>query len=322
MPSRTIFAVDGTPIPPAFIFTIAAFVQPAVGASVDVNTEDTEGMNVGQSVYVAGGGYYRITARTANTLSLLNLSTTNTAPGATIATDAKITAAGDTGSPGQGSYTLVTADFVMPVVPEGPPLGGLSVAVASSAGYAAGQTIYIPGAGYFSVYSVPDSTHVSINNLGYPGNAAPGGTITSGGTMTIVGARGATGAAGPAAWKPSVPILLGAAGVGRYMGSALKAAWTLPANSIQVIPDDAFTGSDTDNYTITAGYYPGDGTSVTLVTFTTDVAFGDFVEGTAKALSNASTTVPANAVLWGRASKTGTPAAGPNLSIVLGGAAA
>lgn len=74
--------------------------------------------------------------------------------------------------------------------------GSVSVAVAVSSWASPGQVIFVSNAGYFSVNSVPDSTHLSLINLGYSGNAAP--TTVIGGSQTVSpgGLQGPTGASG------------------------------------------------------------------------------------------------------------------------------
>lgn len=71
--------VDGTNGQPAFTNSTAGFTVPAVGASVTVGVANTTWAVVGEGVWIenAGGagvgGAMQITAKTANSLTLLNI---------------------------------------------------------------------------------------------------------------------------------------------------------------------------------------------------------------------------------------------------------
>lgn len=95
------------------------------------------------------------------------------------------------GSDGQNAYTDTTAAFTMPAIS-----GTVSVEVTNSDWATIGQNVNVQTAGEMSVDSKPDSTHVVLLNLGYPGNAAPATNIPSGSTVSPSGRRGATGASG------------------------------------------------------------------------------------------------------------------------------
>jgi hypothetical protein len=63
-----------------------------------------------------------------------------------------------------------------------------------------GQALFVQTAGYFTVASLPDATHVVLTNLGYAGNASNGTVIATGQRVSpagLIGVTGATGAFGP-----------------------------------------------------------------------------------------------------------------------------
>lgn len=100
-------------------------------------------------------------------------------------------AAGTNGTDGINAFTDLAAAFTVPdaAVPA-------SATVDNSDWAVVGQIIFLEGAGYFAVTSVPDSTHVVLDNTDYPGNAADGTIIAIGSHLGPGGLIGATGAAG------------------------------------------------------------------------------------------------------------------------------
>ncbi len=92
---------------------------------------------------------------------------------------------GGDGSDGQNSYTLTTADFVVPAVGS-----SVTIAVQSSLWMAIGQVLVVNGT-YFQVVSKATATTVLLTNLGYTGGTAPGGTIASGSTLSPAGSLAA-----------------------------------------------------------------------------------------------------------------------------------
>jgi hypothetical protein len=72
--------------------TSASFVQPAAGATVVVTVAATTNISVNQQLYVLGGGIYTVTAVDTVTkkVTLQNSGASNTAAGATIATNKKV----------------------------------------------------------------------------------------------------------------------------------------------------------------------------------------------------------------------------------------
>lgn len=100
-------------------------------------------------------------------------------------------AAGAAGSNGNNAYTTTTAQFTQPAVG-----ADVTVSVTLSSWASVGQVVYISTAGYFTVQSKPDSTHLSVRNLGYTGNAAPATIIATSQTVSPGGLQGATGSSG------------------------------------------------------------------------------------------------------------------------------
>lgn len=97
---------------------------------------------------------------------------------------------GSNGHDGSNSFTTTTSNFTMPNV--GNPV---TVPVVSSAWAVPGEVLFVQFAGYFTCTSIPDSTHVTITNLGYTGNVAPASNVVSGAQVGPGGLQGPTGSA-------------------------------------------------------------------------------------------------------------------------------
>lgn len=119
-------------------------------------------------------------------------------------------ATGPQGPPGGASAnTTLSATFTMPAV------NSTGVASVVNAGaFSVGGVIYITNLGYLAVTNVnTGANQLTLQNLGYAANGAPGATAPSGTALTGVGPQGpqgpagATGATGPAgATGPQGPI--------------------------------------------------------------------------------------------------------------------
>lgn len=102
---------------------------------------------------------------------------------------------GTDGVDGVNAFTFTTAPFTMPAV-------GASVDVSveesdwivGNGSAINGQVIHVQFAGYLFASSVPDSTSVELNNLGYDGNLTPGLIVPSGAKVSPGGLRGPSGA--------------------------------------------------------------------------------------------------------------------------------
>lgn len=87
---------------------------------------------------------------------------------------------GADGATGTSSYTLLTAQFIMPAVD-----GTVTVAVEDSRGFFVGQFIAVQFAGTMEVTAKPDTTHLTLkNNAIFGSNVAAGAVI---GVGAIVG---------------------------------------------------------------------------------------------------------------------------------------
>lgn len=94
-------------------------------------------------------------------------------------------ATGSAGSNGVSSYTLLTIADVMPAVN-----ATFSATVQNSDWIGVGQHLFIENIGYFVATAVPDSTHVTLQNLGYGPNVAPGTAIDAGSLLSPAGVKG------------------------------------------------------------------------------------------------------------------------------------
>jgi hypothetical protein len=111
-------------------------------------------------------------------------------PGPTGATGS----AGSDGTDGLDSFTTTSAQFTQPASGS-----NVAITVAESGWMSVGQVIFIQSAGYFTVVSKASSTAVTIQNLGYTGNAAATTVIASGSQVSPGGLRGAAGVDGDGA---------------------------------------------------------------------------------------------------------------------------
>ena len=139
--------------------TTASYVQPAVGSTVSVAVLSSAALIVGAYVYVAGGGYYVVTAvPDATHATLRNPSPVvpnQTAAGATVATSALIGVAGPPG-PLLANYTAFDANHVY----------------AWSLGDVAGTTtVHNEGSGATADLAVTGAT------FGVPWTGTPSGTV-------------------------------------------------------------------------------------------------------------------------------------------------
>ncbi len=113
-------------------------------------------------------------------------------------------AAGANGADGVDSFTVTTADFVMPYDRTSPPPGPTSVQidVATTAARVSGEVVYIGSAGWMQVLVVINATQMTVQNLQdlsqnfYTSNAAQGTVIPAGSMVTPGGLQGPAGPIG------------------------------------------------------------------------------------------------------------------------------
>lgn len=84
-------------------------------------------------------------------------------------------AAGVGGAAGKNAFTLTTASFVMPASP-----GTVNVSVQDTSWCAAGQPIFVEGAGSFIIAAVVSGVALQLQALNVPSNAGAGSTIAIG----------------------------------------------------------------------------------------------------------------------------------------------
>jgi hypothetical protein len=180
----------------AFTNLAANFTQPAVNSTVSINVGTTAWMAVGQVIFVQGGGYYSVSSITDLTDAVVtNLGYTgNATPSATVTSGSTVavTPGGLAGAAGASAYTTTAVSFTQPTVGS-----TVTIAVGNTSWMAQGQNVFIPSAGYYSVSTVTDATHVVLTNSGTSGNASAGNNIPSGSQVSPAGAVGAIGAPGP-----------------------------------------------------------------------------------------------------------------------------
>lgn len=105
-------------------------------------------------------------------------------PGPTGATGA----AGTNGTNGINAFTFTTANFTQPAVG-----ANVTIAVTSGSWAAVGENIWIEQGGTYEVITVNSAISLTVENLGYTGNAAPTTNIPSGVKVSPSGIKGTDG---------------------------------------------------------------------------------------------------------------------------------
>jgi len=93
---------------------------------------------------------------------------------------------GTNGTDGVDAYTTVSTQFIQPAVS-----ASVVADVDNSDWIVIGQIVYVDTGGYYTVAALPSSTSVTLTNLGYTGNAAPGAVIAAGKKLGPAGIKGA-----------------------------------------------------------------------------------------------------------------------------------
>lgn len=104
---------------------------------------------------------------------------------------------GIAGQNGVSAFTTTSANFNQPAVG-----ATVVVTVASSAMFTIGQPVFMQNGGSYVVTALPSATQITLQNLGYAGNAAVAALVTSGKLLTpsgLIGAAGANGTNGSSA---------------------------------------------------------------------------------------------------------------------------
>lgn len=173
--------------------TTDAFVQPAEGATVDVEVEEAAWAVPGQMVFVEGGGTYEVTSILSDTeLRLENLGYVgNAGSGSTIPTGSSVGPGGEKGEQGYNSFTTTTDEFEQPGIGDTE-----TVLVENTSWMGVGQIVYIEGGGYYKVDTINSPTSVDVENLGYLNNANVGTTVSSPALVSPSGPSGTSGISG------------------------------------------------------------------------------------------------------------------------------
>lgn len=94
---------------------------------------------------------------------------------------------GADGTSGENAHSSTTGGFTVPAV-----AGNVTIAADHSGWMIPGQIVYVGNAGYYSVQSATGIS-ISLQNLGYMGNAAPTTVVASGQTISPGGLAGPAG---------------------------------------------------------------------------------------------------------------------------------
>jgi len=178
---------DGTNGVNAYTSTDGSYVQPAVGADVTITVLESGWMGVGQTIYIANGGYYTVqTIVSSTSVTIRNLGYTgNATVASTVATSQKVSPGGIQGS--AGSISGVSAGGDLTGTYTSPTIALLAVTSAkmSTTGVTAGT--------YGDATNVPQIT-VDV-----------AGRITSASEVAGSFSGAPTGAAGPTVLSGSYP---------------------------------------------------------------------------------------------------------------------
>lgn len=97
---------------------------------------------------------------------------------------------GSDGAAGANAFSTTSAGYTQPAVG-----ATVVVTVVSSAWAIIGADAYVQNGGYYLVTAIADATHVTLQNRGYTGNAAPTTVIGSGQRISLSGIKGTDGVA-------------------------------------------------------------------------------------------------------------------------------
>lgn len=100
------------------------------------------------------------------------------------------------GIDGKNIWTLTTAQFTQPIVGGTVTISVSSTLQLSNQGFGIGQVVFIEGGGYYEVTAIPSLTTITVENLGYTGNAAPAVIVATGKKVSPGGLVGPSGSSG------------------------------------------------------------------------------------------------------------------------------
>lgn len=245
----------------AFTTLSQALLMPGPGSTVTANVGSTAWMSLGLPVFLAGAGFFTVTAIASATQATLTQSQTGAiaAIGNSIAIGALVTpsgatgiqgttgASGNTGPQGQASFSNVTQSFSMPANGS-----NVTLTVGSTAWAAPGLPVFVQGAGYFLVVSLGSSTSLTVQALPVVQIAAVNATVSGNPLLTPCGLPGVTGAQGVA----GVAGVAGSQGVSAFTTSL--DAFTMPTNGANValrVGSVAWTAAGEPVFIQGAGYF-------------------------------------------------------------------
>lgn len=148
---------------------------------------------------------------------------------------------GAAGLNGLNAYTVTTADFTQPSAGSNVTVSVSALGQATGLWARTGQVVFIEGGGYYEVVSATATT-VTLENLGYTGNASPAATVSFPAGVSPGGLIGPTGAPGSAgADGADGTTILGYERDGGNFTSTtyieIRGPYAIPANSWETIGD-------------------------------------------------------------------------------------
>lgn len=172
----------------SYTTTTANFTVPASNSTVTISVVYTAWVSLNQIIYISGAGYFSVSSKTNNSLTILNLGYDGNAVSGVITSGAVLTTAGVRGLDGITASTTTTANFTQPAINN-----LVTINVGDSRWVSVGQDIYIQNAGAYLVAAVTNQTTIQIENLGSPDNVTQGTVITSGRRVSPSGKTGLAG---------------------------------------------------------------------------------------------------------------------------------
>lgn len=252
-PTPTTVNTPGLGGNPAYTFTTADFVVPALGGPITLVVLNSDWAAVGESIFVAGAGTFTITAIPDSThISVTyNNIPANTASGNTIASGTLVTPTGTSsnGTNGTNAFTITTADFTVPAIGANVSIPDGFVHVGDNSWAGVGQTVFISDGtdwGSFQIMSKPDTISFVAKFLGHTGDATPGAVIGAGASVS------------PGGTEPPLAVALPTVITDNSTGSASNTIAAGAGVSTVTIPLTSLaTGLSTSAIDLLTTYTPG-----------------------------------------------------------------
>lgn len=174
------------------------------------------------------------------------------------------------GIDGKNIWTLTTAQFTQPIVGGTVTISVSSTLQLSNQGFGIGQVVFIEGGGYYEVTAIPSLTTITVENLGYTGNAAPavivatGKKVSPGGLVGPSGSSGGNGTNGTTLlYNDNTPVVSGA-GTPSVLHTYTVAAGELASNGDALKVKTVVTYTGTYSGTVAVVYLRVNGDNVIL----------------------------------------------------------